>query len=83
MDRIIHQIKIDFKIIQERVNKFETLLDFFNVRAYSSATEKKARLIFSIAMFYNLADPVNFSRTVAECLADDGVQSWSPRGPNS
>lgn len=49
------------------------ICDFFNVRAYSSATEKKARLIFSIAMFYHLSDPVNFSRDVAECLADDGV----------
>ena len=47
--------------------------DFFSYRAYSCATEKKARLIFSIAMFYHLADPVAFSREVAQCLADDGV----------
>ena len=47
--------------------------DFFSVGAYSSATHKKARLIFSIAMFYHLADPVAFSRDVAACLADDGV----------
>ncbi|HET8562617.1 MAG TPA: class I SAM-dependent methyltransferase [Candidatus Binatia bacterium] len=47
--------------------------DFFSVKAYSSATERKARLIFSVAMFYHLTQPVNFSRDVAECLADDGV----------
>jgi NDP-4-keto-2,6-dideoxyhexose 3-C-methyltransferase len=47
--------------------------DFFSFRTYSSATEKKARLIFSIAMFYHLADPVGFSQDVAQCLADDGV----------
>jgi NDP-4-keto-2,6-dideoxyhexose 3-C-methyltransferase len=46
---------------------------FFSAGTYSSATEKKARLIFSIAMFYHLADPVGFSRDVAKCLADDGV----------
>jgi len=47
--------------------------DFFGASVYSSATAKKARLIFSIAMFYHLVDPVNFSRDVSECLADDGV----------
>lgn len=47
--------------------------EFFSARTYSSVSRKKARLIFSIAMFYHLGDPVNFSRDVAECLADDGV----------
>jgi NDP-4-keto-2,6-dideoxyhexose 3-C-methyltransferase len=46
---------------------------FFSAQAYATATSKKARLVFSIAMFYHLADPVGFSRDVAECLADDGV----------
>lgn len=34
---------------------------------------KRANLIFSIAMFYHLSDPVGFSRDAAECLADNGV----------
>ncbi len=47
--------------------------DFFSIKSYKSTTSKKASLIFSIAMFYHLDDPVSFSRDVAECLADDGV----------
>lgn len=47
--------------------------DFFSARAYSLATQKKAKMAFSIAMFYHLADPITFCRNVAECLAGDGV----------
>ncbi len=47
--------------------------DFFSERAFTSATNKKARLIFTIAMFYHLPDPLNFSGEVAASLADDGV----------
>jgi NDP-4-keto-2,6-dideoxyhexose 3-C-methyltransferase len=34
---------------------------------------KPASLVFSVAMFYHLPDPVGFARDVANCLADDGV----------
>ena len=47
--------------------------DYFSAKAYASVTKKKAKLVFSIAMFYHLHDPITFSREVAECLADDGV----------
>lgn len=33
----------------------------------------KARLVFSISMFYDLEDPVGFARNVASVLADDGL----------
>ena len=33
----------------------------------------KAKLITSIAMFYDLDDPHTFVKDVAKCLADDGV----------
>lgn len=56
-----------------RSNNFRTITDFFNERAYKSATNKKAKLVFSIAMFYHLSDPVQFSKDVAACLADDGI----------
>jgi hypothetical protein len=43
---------------------------------------EKARLIFSVAMFYDLEDPVGFAKDVAECLLDDGLwvleQSYLP-----
>ncbi len=49
------------------------LQSFFNKKAYTQATSKKARLIFSIAMFYHLSDPVSFSKDAADCLEEDGV----------
>jgi len=54
-------------------NKFRIITDFFNERVYKSATNKKAKLIFSIAMFYHLSDPVQFSKDIAACMADDGI----------
>lgn len=53
----------DLKIVQ----------DFFSKKAYLRVAPKKARLIYSIAMFYHLSDPVSFCRDAADCLEDDGV----------
>lgn len=43
---------------------------------------QRARLITSIAMFYDLDDPVGFARDIHACLADDGLwhfeQSYMP-----
>lgn len=47
--------------------------DFFTESAFNSVSQKKAKLIFSIAMFYHLDDPMKLARDVAECLDDDGV----------
>lgn len=44
--------------------------DFFDRSLY---TDKKARVITSIAMFYDIDDPVAFAKQVADMLADDGV----------
>jgi len=42
----------------------------------------KAKVITSIAMFYDLENPVKFAADIAEILADDGIwhfeQSWLP-----
>lgn len=62
----------NIKPVSESGN-YTHIRDFFNAKVYQSATAKKARCIFSIAMFYHLADPVKFSRDAASCLADDGV----------
>lgn len=44
---------------------------------------KKVKILTSIAMFYDLEDPVDFMRQVADVLADDGVwvfeQSYMPQ----
>jgi hypothetical protein len=57
--------------------------DFFTRESYESAANGgKAKLITSIAMFYDLEDPVAFARDVHSCLRDDGVwhfeQSYMP-----
>jgi len=56
--------------------------DFFSADAYSSTGAHPAKIITSIAMFYDLDDPVAFARQIEQCLADDGVwhfeQSYMP-----
>jgi NDP-4-keto-2,6-dideoxyhexose 3-C-methyltransferase len=46
---------------------------YFNRTRYDGFGIEKARLVFSIAMFYHLDDPVTFARDVAACLAPDGT----------
>jgi len=46
---------------------------YFTRRRYDDFGIGKARLIFSIAMFCHLDDPVTFARDVAACLAPDGT----------
>lgn len=56
--------------------------DFFSASAYGAVCQKRARIVTSIAMFYDLEDPIGFARQVAEVLAPDGVwhfeQSYMP-----
>lgn len=56
--------------------------DFFSAAAYRSVEKKAARIVTSIAMFYDLDAPVEFARQIASILADDGVwhfeQSYMP-----
>ncbi len=47
--------------------------DFFNAAAFRKNSKKKAKLIFSIAMFYHLDDPLKLARDAATCLDDEGV----------
>lgn len=56
--------------------------DFFSVEAYRSIEKKPARIVTSIAMFYDLDAPVDFARQIESVLAEDGVwhfeQSYMP-----
>lgn len=56
--------------------------DFFSADAYRSVEKRPARVITSIAMFYDLDAPVEFARQIEAILADDGVwhfeQSYMP-----
>lgn len=62
----------------------ELVPDFFSFQAVRQHVgERKARVITSIAMFYDLEAPLDFVNQVSECLADDGIwvieQSYMPR----
>jgi C-methyltransferase C-terminal domain/Putative zinc binding domain/Methyltransferase domain len=56
--------------------------DFFSAAAYHSVTSAKAKIVTSIAMFYDLEAPIEFARQIEQVLADDGVwhfeQSYMP-----
>ncbi len=60
-----------------------TLLpEYFSAASYWRALDRPARLVTSLAMFYDLDDPVDFARQVASIMADDGMwhleQSYMP-----
>jgi len=56
--------------------------DFFSAKAYQSVESRKARIVTSIAMFYDLEAPIEFAKQIESILADDGVwhfeQSYMP-----
>lgn len=56
--------------------------DFFSASAYASTNAQPAKIITSIAMFYDLEDPIAFARQIERCLAPGGVwhfeQSYMP-----
>jgi len=59
------------------------IADFFTADLYRGALgRRKARIVTSIAMFYDLERPLDFAHEVADVLADDGVwhleQSYLP-----
>ena len=58
------------------------LPDFFSAVAYSGVESRRAKIVTSIAMLYDLESPVDFVREVAQVLAPDGIwhfeQSYMP-----
>jgi NDP-4-keto-2,6-dideoxyhexose 3-C-methyltransferase len=61
----------------------ELVTDFFSAKAYRAlAGDRKAKVVTSIAMFYDLERPLDFMRELKEILAPDGVwvfeQSYMP-----
>lgn len=49
--------------------------DFFTAAAYSNSKfgKKKAKVVTTIAMFYDIEDPLNFLESVEQILDDDGL----------
>ncbi|MES9878624.1 MAG: class I SAM-dependent methyltransferase [Candidatus Sedimenticola sp. PURPLELP] len=56
--------------------------DFFSSDSYYSVESEPAKVVTSIAMFYDLESPVEFSKQIESILADDGIwhfeQSYMP-----
>jgi hypothetical protein len=56
--------------------------DFFNAANFDSVSTQRAKVVTSIAMFYDLEDPVAFARDISHSLTDDGLwhfeQSYMP-----
>ncbi|MGH9387570.1 MAG: class I SAM-dependent methyltransferase [Vicinamibacterales bacterium] len=56
--------------------------DFFSQRNFERVSSKKARIVTSIAMFYDLEDPVEFARQIGAILGVEGIwhfeQSYMP-----
>jgi hypothetical protein len=56
--------------------------DFFSAANFRKVSDRPARIVTSIAMFYDLEDPVGFAREIEQILAPDGIwhfeQSYMP-----
>jgi C-methyltransferase C-terminal domain/Putative zinc binding domain/Methyltransferase domain len=56
--------------------------DFFSADAYRTVEKSLARIVTSIAMFYDLDSPITFAQQIESILTDDGVwhfeQSYMP-----
>jgi len=64
-------------------NDLTLIPDFFTANKFKEVfPNDKAKIITSIAMFYDLEDPSSFVSDIAKCLADDGIwhfeQSYMP-----
>ena len=71
------------KFKKNYLNKIFAIPDFFSKEVLKKfKITKKTKLITSIAMFYDLEDPVAFAKDIFEILDDDGVwhfeQSYMP-----
>lgn len=56
--------------------------EFFTAKSFYSASTQKATLVTSMSVIYDLEDPIQFARDVAEILEDGGIwhfeQSYLP-----
>jgi hypothetical protein len=46
---------------------------FFDQTVYNQHVTKKAKVVTSISMFYDLPDPISFVKDIKNILADDGI----------
>lgn len=64
----------DDTYFQESVKKADHIVqDYFSKEAFKSVTNKKANIVTTIAMFYDLDDPKQFISDVYDILEDNGI----------
>lgn len=60
----------------------ELVADFFSADAFKKLSQRPAKIVTSISMFYDLEDPIGFAQQVASILDGDGIwhleQSYMP-----
>ena len=70
------------KFLRHYTDDIKLVPDFFSAASYQSVEKRPAKIITSIAMFYDLDEPVTFAEEIESILADDGVwhfeQSYMP-----
>jgi hypothetical protein len=81
----LHRIGMDptgLKFRQYYPDGITLIPDFFSAKAYFAAGGRPAKVATSVAMFYDLEDPIAFARQVEEVLAPGGIwhfeQSYMP-----
>jgi C-methyltransferase C-terminal domain/Putative zinc binding domain/Methyltransferase domain len=81
----LHRIGIDptgEKFRQYYPDDITLVPDFFSAAAFRRSGAQPARIVTSIAMFYDLEDPIGFAREVEQVLAPGGIwhfeQSYMP-----
>ena len=71
------------KFIEFYPNHIKLVIGYFSIYLFRSVYgDKKAKIVTSIAMFYDLESPLDFMRDIYDILADDGIwvfeQSYMP-----
>jgi hypothetical protein len=70
------------KFIDHYPDEVKLVTDFFSATAFRRVSQVPAKVVTSIAMFYDLEDPIAFAREVESILASDGIwhfeQSYMP-----
>jgi hypothetical protein len=58
---------------ESRKHADQIVQDYFSAEAYWKVANKKAKFITTIAMFYDLDDPISFLKEVDEVMDDEGL----------
>lgn len=70
------------KFIDYYPDEVKLVTDFFSAAAFRRVSQASAKVVTSIAMFYDLEDPIAFAREIESILAPDGIwhfeQSYMP-----